>query len=305
MPSKVMTLSRAISTHVCHDDAVVLGACLEACIPFAAAHELIRLEFRGLNLIAPISDMATDMLIGAGCVGQVTGAWVGNVSGGLGHNYRRSVEQGVPHQVKVHDHSNFSLGMALTAGAYGIPFIPVRSLLGSDLLRSNSTFQVQEDEQSATSYVRVPSLNPDVALLSVQRSDEEGNCHFWGNLGVLQEAALASKKIILITEELVDREVIESDPNRVPFPGFLVKAVCHVPAAVHPSPMTGFYKRDNDFFNQYHQQSRNREGFLEWLDDWVLNPANHEHYLDKLGVSRKDLQIKGIRLSEPVNFAAD
>ena len=96
------------------------------------------------------------MLIGAGCVGQVTGAWVGNVSGGLGHNYRRSVEQGVPHQVKVHDHSNFSLGMALTAGAYGIPFIPVRSLLGSDLLRSNSTFQVQEDEQSATSYVRVP-----------------------------------------------------------------------------------------------------------------------------------------------------
>ena len=107
-----MTLSRAISSHVCHDDAVVLGACLEACIPFAAAHELIRQQFRGLNLIAPISDMATDMLIGAGCVGQVTGAWVGNVSGGLGHNYRRSVEQAVPHQVKVHDHSNFSLGMA-------------------------------------------------------------------------------------------------------------------------------------------------------------------------------------------------
>ena len=137
-----MTLSRAISSHVCHDDAVVLGACLEACIPFAAAHELIRQQFRGLNLIAPISDMATDMLIGAGCVGQVTGAWGGNVSGGLGHNYRRSVEQGVPHQVKVHDHSNFSLGMALTAGAYGIPFIPVRSLLGSDLLRSLSLIHI-------------------------------------------------------------------------------------------------------------------------------------------------------------------
>ena len=103
----------------------------------------------------------------------------------------------------------------------------------------------------------------------------------------------------------MDREVIESDPNRVPFPGFLVKAVCHIPAAVHPSPMTGFYKRDNDFFNQYHQQSRNREGFLEWLDDWVLNPANHEQYLDKLGTSRKDLQIRGVRLSEPVNYAAD
>ena len=106
---------------------------------------------------------------------------------------------------EVHDHSNFSLGMALTAGAYGIPFIPVRSLLGSDLLRSNSTFQVQEDEESATSYVRVPSLNPDVALLSVQRSMKR-ELPFLGESGVLQEAALASKKIILITEELVDRK---------------------------------------------------------------------------------------------------
>ena len=189
-----MTLSRAISSHVCHDDAVVLGACLEACIPFAAAHELIRQQFRGLNLIAPISDMATDMLIGAGCVGQVTGAWVGNVSGGLGHNYRRSVEQGVPHQVKVHDHSNFSLGMALTAGAYGIPFIPVRSLLGSDLLRSNSTFQVQEDEESATSYVRVPSSILMLPFFRCSDRMKRGTAIF-GGIWVLQEAALASKKL--------------------------------------------------------------------------------------------------------------
>ena len=69
--------------------------------------------------------------------------------------------------------------------------------------------------------------------------------------------------------------------------------------------MTGFYKRDNDFLNQYHQQSRSREGFLEWLDDWVLNPTNHEQYLEKLGTSQKDLQIRGIFLSEPVNYAAD
>ena len=305
MQTKIMSLQGAVSEWVCKDDSVVLGACLEACIPFAVAHELIRQEIRGLNLIAPISDMSTDMLIGAGCVTEVTGAWIGNVSGGLGHNYRRSIEKGIPHPVKINDHSNFSLGMALNAGAYGMPFIPVRSLLGSDILQSNSGFKVMEDEESRSSYVRVPPINPDVVFLSVQRSDEEGNCHFWGNYGVLQEAALASKKIILLTEELVESEVIQSDPNRVPFPGFLVKAVCHVPGAVHPSPMTGFWKRDHDFFNQYHQQSRNRDGFIEWLEEWVHKPLDHKQYLEKLGATQQQLKIQGKALSRPVNYASE
>ena len=299
-----MSLQAAVSEWVRIDDSVVLGACLEACIPFAVAHELIRQEIRGLNLIAPISDMSTDMLIGAGCVTEVTGAWVGNVSGGLGHNYRRSIEKGIPHPVKINDHSNFSLGMALNAGAYGMPFIPVRSLLGSDILQSNSGFKVMEDEESRSSYVRVPPINPDVVFLSVQRSDEEGNCHFWGNYGVLQEAALASKKIILLTEELVESEVIQSDPNRVPFPGFLVKAVCHVPGAVHPSPMTGFWKRDHDFFNEYHRQSRNQKGFREWVKEWVMEPKDHQAYIRKLGNDLEKLKIRETSPSFPVNYAA-
>ena len=303
MQKKNISLEGAISKWVSHGDSVVLGACLEACIPFAAAYELIRQEFRDLNIIAPISDMTSDMLIGAGCVSEVTGAWVGNVSGGLGHNYRRSIEQGIPHKVKINDHSNFSLGMSLYAGAYGMPFVPVRSLLGSDLVKSNSNFKVMEDDESDGSYVRVPAIQPDIVFLSVQRADEEGNCHYWGNFGVLQEAALASQKIILLTEELVDAKVIESDPNRVPFPGFLVKAVCHVPGAVHPSPMIGCWKRDNGFFTLYHQNSRERDGFLEWLQEWVLKPKNHTDYLEKLGKLIEPLKIKDKALSVPANYA--
>ena len=94
-----------------------MGAALENAIPFAVTHELIRQGLQNLNMIAPISDISTDMLIGSGCVKTVTGAWVGNVSGGMGHNYRRAAEQGIPNSIKINDYSNFSIGMAFFAGA--------------------------------------------------------------------------------------------------------------------------------------------------------------------------------------------
>src|SRR5262249_4621811 len=151
-----------------------------------------------------------------GCVARVTGAWVGNVSGGLGHNYRRAVESGVPRPVAIRDHSNFSLGMALLAGAYGMPYAPIRSLLGSDILKSNPALRVEDNPLArGERVVRVPPLAPDVALLSVQRADRFGNSHYWGSTGVSQEAALASDRVILLAEEIVAPEVIASDPNRV------------------------------------------------------------------------------------------
>ena len=123
---------------------VVIGAALESAIPFAATHELIRQGRRDLNVIAPISDISTDMLIGAGCVAVVTGGWVGNVSGGMGHNYRRAAETGVPNPIKIYDYSNFSIGMAFFAGAYGLPYVPVKSILGSDILKSNPGIKMSD-----------------------------------------------------------------------------------------------------------------------------------------------------------------
>ncbi len=121
MSDKLTTLGQAVAELIRDGDSVVLGACLEPDVPFAAAHEIIRQGKRDLDVIAPISDASTDMLIGAGCVGRVTGGWVGNVSGGMGHNYRRAFEVGQPRPVAIRDHSNLSLGMALMAGAYGLP----------------------------------------------------------------------------------------------------------------------------------------------------------------------------------------
>ena len=117
MKEKLIGLREAIASLVQDGNSIVLGAGAEVAIPFAAAHELIRQGRRDLNMIAPISDAASDMLIGAGCVSGVTSAWVGNVSGGLGHNYRRAVEKSQPHPITVRDYSNFSIAMGMLAGA--------------------------------------------------------------------------------------------------------------------------------------------------------------------------------------------
>ena len=196
---------------------VVLGAALENAIPFAATHELIRQGRRNLNVVAPISDISTDMLIGAGCVAEVTGAWVGNVSGGMGHNYRRAAEHGEPNPIKLYDYSNFSIGMAFFAGAYGLPYIPVKSILGSDIVTSNPRIMMAQNPFSAEPepLPLVPALKPDVAFLVVQRADRFGNSHIWGSVGLTQEASIAAEKIIVLADEIVEPAVIASDPSRV------------------------------------------------------------------------------------------
>lgn len=305
MRDKLASLRDAVAGLIRDGDSVVLGACHEPLIPFAVAYELIRQRRRALDVIAPISDASTDMLIGAGCVGSVTGAWVGNVTGGLGHNYRRAAERAEPCPIRVHDHSNYSIGMALLAGAHGMPYIPVRSVLGSDILRSNAAFKVRQNPfaEHEEPVALVPALRPDVAVLAVQRSDRFGNAHLWGNLGVAQEAALAAERVLVLADEIVAPEVIASDPNRVLFPGFRVTAVVHEPAGVHPSPMTGRWRRDDRFFNEYHRRSRHREGYEDWLREWVLGLETHAAYRAKLGERLEEIRIKGAAPAASANFA--
>src|SRR5438876_12136745 len=124
-----MSMADAIERFLPGGSRVALGTALESLIPFAAGHELIRQRRRELELIGPISDMLFDQLIGAGCVRRITAAWVGNVSAGLGHNYRRAVEHGIPGQLELEEHSNFSVGLALQAAAMGVPYLPTRTLL--------------------------------------------------------------------------------------------------------------------------------------------------------------------------------
>ncbi len=299
-----MTLSEAVVRFVPDGSSLVIGAGLEAAIPFAAGHELIRQQRRDLTLIGPISDILFDQLIGAGCVSRVIAAWVGNVSAGLGHNYRRAAEQNLPRPIVIEDHSNFTLALALQAGAQGLPYVATRAILGSDILEmSNRRFLKQISPFDHKPVALIPGLNPDLAILHVQRADPEGSAHLWGNLGVSEEAALAARRVILTAEEIVPHGVITSDPNRVLAPAFKVVAVVHEPGGAHPSPLPGYYNRDHPYFSEYHQASRTVEGFNQWLNEWVLHLPGRPGYLEKLGPPRwPALQLKTPAPAAPVDY---
>ncbi|MGH9555461.1 MAG: CoA transferase subunit A, partial [Terriglobales bacterium] len=264
--SKLLTMRSAIAEMVPDDAFVALGLQMEQMIPFAAGHEIIRQKKRGLTLIGPISDILFDQLIGAECVERVIAAWVGNVMMGSAYNFRRAVESG---KLKVTDMTNFSVALALQAAAMGVPFLPTRTALGSDVAKGNEFFAEMESPfpcgdgsstrpagsetrpHTSTKLHAVKALAPDVAIVHVQRADAEGNAHCWGNFGVMLEGVRAAKRVIVVAEKVVEPEVIASDPNRTVIPGFLVNAVVECPYGAHPSPVQGCYSRDDAAFQQY------------------------------------------------------
>ncbi|MGH7930590.1 MAG: CoA transferase subunit A, partial [Candidatus Binatia bacterium] len=295
-------LHDAIAIHVRDGVSVAMGCGLESLIPFAASYEIMRQQRKNLTLIAPISDTQFDQLIGAGCVKKIIASWVGNVAAGLGHNYRRAAESAIPHSIEIEEHSNFTIGLGLQAAASGVPFLPTKTVKGSDF-GHGPQFSRVICPFSGEELVAVRAIKPDVAILHVQRADRDGNAHLWGNFGVMREAAFAAKKIILTCEEIVNHEMILRDPNRTVIPGFLVSSVVHEPFGAHPSPTQGYSRRDDDFYFEYHKETRSREGFERWLDKYVLGVGNHPAFLRLLGQERIDrLKPEGNLFAPAVSF---
>jgi len=303
VPSKLMTMQQAMERHVQDGAMVLMCAQLEQNVPFAAGHELIRQRRKDLTLVAPISDMLFDQMIGAGCASRVMAAWVGNASAGAGYCFQRAVEEGKPRRVEVVDYSNMTLALALHAGAMGVPFLPTYATLGSDLLKKNGNLREFSSPVSEEKLIAVRALRPDAAIVHVQRADEYGNAHLWGSLGVAVDGARASRKVIVVAEEIVDAAVIASDPNRTLIPGFLVAGVVHEPWGAHPSPVQGYYGRDHETFSEYHDRSRRAEDFEAWLFERVLEAADRREYLRRIGDERTEkLTVKEHALSAPADF---
>jgi glutaconate CoA-transferase, subunit A len=289
--SKIRSMRDAVAEFVPDGSSVAMGLQMEQMIPFAAGHEIIRQKKRNLTLIGPISDILFDQLIGAGCAEQVIAAWIGNVMMGSAYNFRRVIEEG---GVKVFNMTNFAIALALQAGAMGVPFLPTKTALGSDTAKGNHFFyQIFSPFAPKESLGAVRALNPDVTIVHVQRADAEGNAHCWGNFGVMIEGVRAAKRVIVVAEEIVASEVIASDPNRTVIPGFLVNAVVECPYGAHPSPVQGYYNRDNAFFREYHEETKTKEASNAWLDSWVYNVSDRARYLDQLEPDRVEgLEVK-------------
>jgi glutaconate CoA-transferase subunit A len=303
MTHKIFSMTEAVSRFIEDGHSIAMGTALEASIPFAFGHEIIRQGKKDLTLIGPISDMFFDQLIGSGCVEKVIAAWVGNVIMGVGYNMRRAVETGVPRRIVVEDHTNFSISLALHAGALGIPFIPTKSLLGTDMMSGDHPFKEMECPYTKERLALVPALKPDIAVVQAQRADEDGNTHFWGGSGVTKEAALAARKVVVVVEEVVSKKIICRDPNRTLIPGFLVSAVVPEPWGAHPSPIQGYYNRDHEKYIDYHNESKDREGYLKWLEKWVMGVKDRKAYLKLLGEEKmRSLLVKHHRRSKPVDY---
>jgi glutaconate CoA-transferase subunit A len=301
MRSKLTTLSDAIERFVPDGCSVVTGTYMEQKIPFAAAHEIIRQKIRVLTLMGPISDILFDQLIGAGCVKCVEAAWVGNVMMGSAYNFRRATEQGIPVSVDVVDYTNFTFALGLHASALGVPFLPTRSTQGSTLLKENPNLVPFQSPVGSDRLVAVKAIHPDVAIVHACKADTGGNGMTWGNLGVTTDAVAAAQSVIVLAEEIVDADLLRRDPNRVLIPGFQVDAVCHVPWSCHPSPVQGYYNRDDAWFAKYHQASKTRESFEGWLDEWVYDVADWEEYLERVGSDRLETLIPTTGIfSEPI-----
>lgn len=291
--SKIMSLSEAVSRFVAPGKSIALGTSLEGLIPFAAGHEIIRQGIRDLTLIGPISDMLFDQLIGGGCVSRIRAAWVGNVSTGIGYHFRRAVEHGIPGPLAMEDHSNFSMALSLHAGALDVPFLPARTLLGSSIIEESSHFKRFPCPFTGEPLLLIQAIRPDLAILHVQRCDPSGNAHLWGNMGVTVDAAKASQEVIIITEEIVDPEIIRSDPGRTVIPGFLVSAVVEEPWGGHPSAVQGHYGHDDPVYVDYARETRTEEGSRLWFEKWVYGVKNRRDYLKLIPQEQRDqLKVK-------------
>lgn len=270
------TLEEAVS-EIAPGSSVAAGLALEHAIPFAVGHELLRQGIDGLTMIGPISDLLFDQLVGGGAVDRIRAAWVGNVSAGTGYRFRDAVENG---RIDVENHSNFSIALGLQAGAMGVPYLPTKSLLGSDIFTGSDTFVREEDPFSGEELALVQAIEPDWAIVHAQRASARGNVHFWGNTGVIEPAVGAAENVLVTVEEIVDDDVIKRDPDRVTITRDQVTAVVECPYGAHPSPMAGYYNRDNEHYLDYHRRTDTQEGFDDWASTWVHAIENRSGYVD-------------------------
>jgi glutaconate CoA-transferase subunit A len=298
---KLTTMHDAIATYV-HDGDTVAIEGFTACIGFAAAHEIIRQGRRDLVLCRMTPDLIYDQMVAAGCARKLVFSYLGNPGVGPLHAIRRAVEKGIPAPLELEEYSHFGMVARYIAGAYRLPFFPLRSYVGSDLPKVNPRIRFVESPYGDGPIAVVPPLNPDVAIIHAQRADVNGNTQLWGLLGAQKEAAFAARHVIVVVEEIVDEEVIRSDPNRTLIPGLIVDAVIHEPYGAHPSYVQGYYDRDNDFYLRWDEISRDEAATRAWLEEWVYGVRDRAEYVEKMGRETWERLKPAQAWARPVNY---
>jgi glutaconate CoA-transferase, subunit A len=302
MTDKQLSMSDAVERYVADGCSVAIEG-FTAFICFAAAHEIIRQRRQGLALIRMTPDLIYDQMVAAGVAEQLVFSYLGNPGVGSLHAIRRAVEKGIPQPLAIEEYTHFGMVGRYLAGASRLPFFPLRSYRGSEMVAVNDRVRfVTSPYEDGEEIAVVPPINPDVAFIHAQRADAAGNTQMWGLLGMQKEVAFAARRVIVVVEEIVDETVIRHDPNRTVIPGLVVDAVVHEPYGAHPSYVQGYYDRDNQFYLEWEDISRDQAATEAWLDEWVYGVPDRAAYLAKLGKERLDILAPGEMWAEPVNY---
>jgi len=310
---KLLTPAEAVRRFIPHGAQISIGGFTINRNPMAVVYEIVRQGIRDLHLVAHSNGQGLDVLVGAGCVRRVEVAYGGN--GRFAPTcirFRRAVERG---EIDVEDYSNYQMSLRFLAGALGVPFVPTKSGLATDLVRLEGFSAEQRDELAATDtahghtprtprkklvvmpdpfdgdgndVVLVPALRPDVTVLHAQHVGDDGTVRIKGLTFADLEQAKAASTVIVTCEELVSCAWIREDPDQNCLPGFLVDAIVPVPWGAHPTACHRFYDYDPGHLNLYKRVARDDDAWAEYLDEWVYGPADHAAYLDKVGGATMD-----------------
>ena len=281
--SKLVSMRDAIAANVNDGDSVAIDGFTHL-ICFAAGHELIRQKKKDLTAIRLTPDLVVDQMIAAGIVKKLVFSWGGNPGVGSLHAFRRAIEPngGAP-RIEIEEYSHFGLLSRFLAGSAGLPFWPLDNFGGTSLPDVNPDIRSVTCPYTGKVLATVPAIHPDVAIVHCQRADEDGNAQVWGLYGAQKEVAFASKRVIVVAEEIVPTSVIRADPNRTLVPGLKVNAVEHEPWGCHPSYVQGHYDRDNDFYVAWEDVSKDPATYAKWLEEWVYGVEDRAGYVKKLG----------------------
>ena len=290
---KIRTLAEAAK--LIHDgDTITFSGISLSAHPVALAHEIIRQRKRKLEIAGSGAWHVNNLLVGAGCVNRMAIVADSPEIVGVAPAITRAVEN---RHLTVEDYSYYAMACRFAAAAMGVPFLPTKSMLGSDMLRhtwleKGKKFRIMKCPFSGEKVVIVPALKPDVAVIHAHHADEEGNVQMQGPTGLVDEQARASNKVIVTVEKIVSKKVTQRRPELTVIPSFIVDVIAHVPYGAHPTSLYDHYDYDITHLTYALQQSRDEADFKAYLDEFVHGVDNHADYLERIGGSKKLLQLR-------------
>ena len=264
---------------------IALGGFAIARNVIAVVHELIRQNTRNLTISQGVAGLDTDLLVGAGLVRRLIIGGGSLDRFGPVHCINRARETG---SLACEDWTSLSLCFRYLAGALGLSFIPIKSLLASEILERLENGAAREVSRmncpfTGEPYVAMTALTPDVSFVHVQVADADGNCRIDGPRWENEEQAKAARRLIVIAEEIVPTSVIQQQPERTIIPAHRVEAVIHQPFGAHPTAVFGRYDYDATHLKLYVEHSKRAERIGDYIRSYILETVDHAAYLAKAG----------------------